>query len=52
MQTVIHYVLPNVALFGGIYLLAKYVENATWHYIENYDEIQKHMPEFLKKIKR
>lgn len=51
MQTVIEYVLPNVALFGGIYLLAKYVENATWHFIENYEETQAQLAEFLKKFK-
>lgn len=40
-EILVYYVLPNVALFGGLYMIAKYVENATWHYIENYDEIQK-----------
>jgi hypothetical protein len=41
MQIFTHYVLPNVALFGGIYLLAKYVENSVQYYIDNYDEALK-----------
>jgi hypothetical protein len=41
MQILTHYVLPNVALFGGICLLAKYVEHSVQYYIDNYEESQK-----------
>jgi hypothetical protein len=39
-ELIVYYILPNVALFGGIYLLCKYVENATWNYIQNFDKLQ------------
>jgi hypothetical protein len=46
MDTVIYYVIPNVLLFGGIYVLAKYVENATADYIENYELYQKKLAKY------
>jgi|TARA_R110000851_G_scaffold119714_2_gene247587 hypothetical protein len=48
MQIFIEYVLPNVTLFGGIYILAKYVENSVWYYIENYDSEQETLKGMLK----
>ena len=39
MEILVNYVLPNIALFGGIYLLAKGAEQAFWHFICNYDTI-------------
>jgi hypothetical protein len=39
MEILTYYVLPNIALFGGIYVLAKGVEYATWYFICNYDNI-------------
>lgn len=36
-EIVLYYVLPNVALFGGIYLFAKAIEAAVWHFICNYE---------------
>lgn len=37
-DTIVYYVLPNVALFGGIVLFSKMIEAAAWHVIENYEE--------------
>jgi hypothetical protein len=51
MDTIINYVLPNVALFGSIYLVAKFVENTAWDYISNYEQYQKQLLEFSKKFK-
>ena len=39
METLINYILPNIALFGGIYAVSKAIEAATWYFIVNYDEI-------------
>ncbi len=39
MEIFVYYVLPNIALFGGVYLLAKAFEHAAWHFITNYDNI-------------
>jgi hypothetical protein len=39
MEILIYYVLPNVALFGGLYLLSKGIENVVWFVIENHDAI-------------
>jgi hypothetical protein len=51
MDTVIYYVLPNAVLFGTIYLVAKYVENATEDFINNYDAYQKKLVDFCRKFK-
>jgi len=37
MEIFVYYVLPNIALFGGIALFAKTVEYAMWYFINNYD---------------
>jgi len=39
MEFVINYILPNVVLFGGIYIAAKSIEAATWYFMCNYDAI-------------
>ena len=39
-ELIVYYILPNVALFGSIYAVCKYVENATWNYIENFETLQ------------
>ena len=39
MEILVNYVLPNIALFGGIYLFAKSIEKASWHVICNYGNI-------------
>jgi len=39
MEILTHYILPNIALFGGIYVVAKAAEYAVWHLISNYDTI-------------
>jgi hypothetical protein len=43
MEILINYVVPNLALFGTIYLFGKAVEHATWHFICNYDNIVKNI---------
>lgn len=43
MDILIYYVLPNVALFGGLYALAKVIEYGTWYLIENHESIDKEM---------
>jgi hypothetical protein len=39
MEILTHYLLPNIALFGGIYAAAKLFEHTTWYFICNYDDI-------------
>lgn len=51
MQIFMEYILPNVALFGSIYLLAKYVENSVCYWIENYDESRAILNSVAQKIK-
>ena len=51
MDTVIYYVMPNVLLFGGIYFVAKYVENATEDFINNYDAYQQKINRFKQRLK-
>jgi len=51
MQIFLEYILPNVALFGSIYLLAKYVENSVWYWIENYEEARVTLDGVIQKIK-
>jgi len=51
MKILIEYILPNVALFGSIYLLAKYVENSVWYWIENYEEARVTLDGVIQKIK-
>jgi hypothetical protein len=51
MQTFIEYILPNIVLSGGIYLIAKYVENSTQHHIDNYDESMKMLNQVYSKFK-
>lgn len=41
MEIFTYYVLPNVALFGSIFLFSKFVEHVSWHVIYNYDNIVK-----------
>lgn len=52
LEILVYYVLPNVLLFGGLYAIARYVENATWYFIENYDEIQEQIATLRSKYKR
>ena len=39
MELFLYYVLPNVVLFGLIYVIAKLAESASWYVIENYDNL-------------
>jgi hypothetical protein len=32
-ELILHYILPNVALFGGLYILGKAIEKVTWNFI-------------------
>lgn len=40
MEIFIYYILPNIVLFGGIYVVFKYVERITWYCIENHNLIK------------
>jgi hypothetical protein len=33
LELTLYYILPNVALFGGLYGLAKLIEYLTWRFI-------------------
>jgi hypothetical protein len=50
MDTFIYYVLPNIVLFSGIYVVAKYVERATEDFIDNYEQYQQILVDFSRKI--
>jgi hypothetical protein len=52
MNIFIYYVLPNVVLFGSIYLVMKFVDNATEDFINNYKQYQKNLIEFRQKFKK
>lgn len=39
MEILTYYILPNIALFGGIYMLSKAIEAGAWHVICNYETI-------------
>jgi hypothetical protein len=41
MEILTHYILPNIALFGSIYLFAKAMEAAVWYGICNYNDLVK-----------
>ena len=40
MEILTHHILPNIALFGSIYLFAKAMEAAVWYGISNYDRLK------------
>lgn len=33
IEVILYYVLPNIALFGGIIILSRVIEAATWNMI-------------------
>lgn len=33
IELILYYILPNVALFGGLYLLGKAIEKLSWDFI-------------------
>lgn len=41
MEIVVYYILPNVALFGGIYIAGKLLEKSVWYTIENYETLNR-----------
>lgn len=49
-ELIVYYILPNVVMFGGIYAACKYVENATWYYIENFEALQPQLIEMRKRF--
>jgi hypothetical protein len=51
MEILLYYVLPNLVLFGGIYVICKYVETSFRDIIDNYDDYQKKLLDFKKKLK-
>lgn len=40
MELITYYIIPNILLFGGIYIVGKAIEMATWQFIVNYDAIE------------
>lgn len=48
-EILIYYVIPNVVLFGSLYLIAKFVETVTEDFINNYDERYKQLLDFMSK---
>lgn len=46
-----YYLIPNLVLFGSIYIVAKYVESASQDWIDNYEQKQKQLNEFVKKFR-
>lgn len=49
-ELIVYYVIPNVVLFGGIFLIAKAAELSAQHYIDNYDEYQKRLVDIKQKL--
>jgi hypothetical protein len=39
MEIFVNYIIPNIILFGGIFVFAKGIEYASWYLICNYDTI-------------
>lgn len=39
MELFVYYILPNIVLFGSIFVVAKTAEHSAWYMIENYNEI-------------
>ena len=40
MELFLYYVLPNIVLFGSLYVIAKLAEKYVWWFIVNYDDLQ------------
>ena len=47
MELFLYYVLPNIVLFGSIYVIAKLAEKTVWWFIENYDDLQEQIENML-----
>ena len=41
MDLILHYILPNVVMFGGIYIAGKLLEKSVWYTIENYETLDR-----------
>lgn len=41
MEIFVYYVLPNVVLFGTLYVIGKAFENTVWLMIEKWDDLEK-----------
>lgn len=41
MEIFIYYVLPNLVMFGGLFIIGKLVERSSWYVIENWDTLEK-----------
>lgn len=39
MDTLVYYILPNIVLFGGIFVISKLIERASWYVIENFETL-------------
>lgn len=38
IELIVYYILPNIALFGGLYIIGKAIEEFTWKFIVWYCE--------------
>lgn len=47
LELITHYIIPNIILFGSLYGIAKAFEYATWHTIENFDEVVEMLAKML-----
>lgn len=47
MEIFVYYILPNIVLFGSLYLLGKTVETATWYLIENYSSLVAQLEDYF-----
>ena len=47
MELFVYYILPNIALFGGIYAVAKAAERSAWYVIENYDLLIQNLEDYF-----
>jgi hypothetical protein len=41
MEILIYYVIPNIVLFGSIFLISMGIERASWYIVCNYETIMK-----------
>ena len=49
MEIIIYYLIPNLILFGSLFLVGKYIENASWEYVVHYDEYSKRINNLFSK---
>ena len=52
MELFVYYILPNVALFGSIYIVAKAAEHSAWYVIQHYDNLVAQLEDYFVDTKR